>query len=217
MNQNCDFQDFQTHRKQQSDYKENSSFNTENLISFEKVFKQQAKENQQHQQIENTFQESGKCGFNRSHSPLPGIIDIRSKMNKLTQQQAAKTIQRAFRIYLAKQQNKLSLKYNQSIRNDLGNKSNYQKYSNDHKLRQAALINSKHVSSTEIGNGNNDDYNFINVFKKRGSNSITGISSVQTQSRLKFSKLSSYHEKKNNEDDYCEDLTMTIKKKEVNC
>lgn len=140
-------------------------------------------------------------------------------MTRLTQQQAARTIQRAFRTFLARQQNKISIKYPQNNRNDLGNKTNNLKQFNDSKTRQATL-NNKYISSAEIRSGNNEDYNFINVFKKRGcSHSTTGILGSQSQSRHKHCKLSSYYEKKSvaevNVDDYSEDLTVATRKKEV--
>lgn len=93
--------------QQSLEYKD-EVFNSENLISFEKVFKQQVKEHQEkqhhHEHSGSAYMESHKYGFNRSHSPLPGTVDFRSRIGRITQDQAARKIQRAWRAYAVRRQ-----------------------------------------------------------------------------------------------------------------
>lgn len=100
--------------QQSHDYKD-EIFNSENLISFEKVFKQQVKEHQEkqhHYEHSGTaYMESHKYGFNRSHSPLPGTVDFRSRIGKITQDQAARKIQRAWRAYAMRRHSKHQPRY----------------------------------------------------------------------------------------------------------
>ena len=79
----------------------------------------------------------------------------------------------------------------------------------------------KYSSSVEF-RGGNDDYNFINIFKKRGINSTPGFSSslqAQTSKLKQISKGSSLNNRKQTtevyDDDYTEEFTTYTKKKEV--
>ena len=104
-----------------NEHKDEPPFHTESLISFEKVFKQQVKEQQQqHQQLHyqqqqqqhQQQQDTAKLSFN-SCSQLPGTVDFRLKIARLTQEQAARRIQSAYRSYLSRRQAKHQHRYYQ--------------------------------------------------------------------------------------------------------
>ena len=89
---------------------------------------------------------------------------------------------------------------------------------------KGAVNTVKYSSSVEF-RGGNDDYNFINIFKKRGVNSASGFSSslnVQAQTS-KLKQLSKGSSSLNNrkqtteayDDDYTDEFTTYTKKKEV--
>ena len=126
-------------QQQQNIDRDESMFNTENLISFEKVFKQQVKEQQLLQQqhlIKASTTDSHlihqslnkySVSFNRSHSPLPGNLTTNvdflrttraaSKRQIQEEDAAARKIQRAFRSYM----NRRRFSQHQSRYNSHGN------------------------------------------------------------------------------------------------
>ncbi len=178
-------------------------FDTENLISFEKVFKQQVKEHQQHRN-KNDLAHHPKynTGFNRSHSPLPGTLDYRSRSSKrLIQDEAARKIQRAFRSYLNSKRYHQQQQQQHQSRYYNNEKISIQRHVNEMRSKSGRhLIGKEEITSVQIGNIAGDEYNFINIFKKRGGSG--GLSGQQQLARHKSNRSAPplY------EDDFTEDL-----------
>jgi hypothetical protein len=136
------------HQQSQELYKE-EVFNSENLLSFEKVFKQQVKEHQekqhghhQHQQSEHAYMDAQKYGFNnRSHSPLPGTVDLRARSGRVNKEQAAIKIQRAWRAFAARRHSRHQPRYYRyEAQKNVDSRSNsnhaIQKHIHDLKVKQ---------------------------------------------------------------------------------
>ncbi len=175
-------------------------FDTENLISFEKVFKQQVKEHQQQQQHrKNDLAHHPKysTGFNRSHSPLPGTLDFRSRSSKrLIQDEAARKIQRAFRSYLGRKRYHQHQQQQHQSRYYTNEKITIQRHVNEIRSKGGRrLIGKEETTSVQIGNIGGDEYNFINIYKKRGgSGSVSGQQQQVTRTKSNRSVPPLYEE-----------------------
>ncbi|CAF0778521.1 unnamed protein product [Brachionus calyciflorus] len=166
---------------------EDSDFLNNDDSNLIQVFKQDVRENNTNN---NNYIDDDELEFNPDETSRPGIGNIRNFKYNLTPDLAARRIQQAYRIYLAKR------------------KANLARKPSKKQIKKENVKPSSLLKSEQIINLNNpkDGYNFLNIYKKK-----IGLGDLGQSSNVKSLQVNSVqpHSVKNNKNEsnnYTEDF-----------
>ena len=152
-----------------NDLNETDLFGKDKLISYENMFKQNVRDAQMLRMDTNNLRQPPSADYytSEANSKLPGITNMNDfKANYLTQDIAARKIQNAFRQHLIRKRQRLSMQTKANFKQKNYKTSSLAPNNNNNNsstTKQTTIIFAKNTTTTT----NVDNYNFINIYKKR--------------------------------------------------